>query len=218
MILVLQDKVEHQGYKVISIQDYLVIEATQQKLKLQELQAKFSTINDDNSEIRRMILSLDESNKNRVKSIDDTFAELRRSLLPFQNKAKTNGVNIETIKKYETQTETKIRDMKTENMKQIQDIKDTIARLHSDQNGVKDDLEEIKENLKKTFGNIFDETKEVYKVTEHIHERINKLDVIVNRPYDTNIVSMIKSGISRLAQLAVDLFLGRPLINNKYIE
>ncbi|CAG2229948.1 unnamed protein product [Mytilus edulis] len=157
------------------------VEAAQQKIKLEDLQAKVSTINHagDSSEIRKMILPFDESNKNRIRAIE----------------------------KHETLTESKIIEMKTDIMKQIQDLKDTITRLNSDQNGLKDDLAEIKINLKETFGNIFEETKEVYKVTEHIHERINKLDVIVNGQYATNIVSLIKSGMSRLAKLAVNFFL-----------
>ncbi|CAC5410055.1 unnamed protein product [Mytilus coruscus] len=141
IILVLRDNVEHQGYKVKLSEDHLVIEAAQQKIKLEELQAKVSTVNDDNSEIRKMILSFDESNKNRTKAIE----------------------------KHETLTESRIIEMKTEIMKQIQDIKDTNTRLNSDQNGLKDDLVEIKINLKETFGNILKKIKEVYIVTEHIH-------------------------------------------------
>ncbi|CAC5392746.1 unnamed protein product [Mytilus coruscus] len=106
---------------------------------------------------------------------------------------------------FQQKIERTILQIQTKNMK---DLKDIFTSLQSDRIGVKKELEEIKKHFNKTFGKIFKEIEKSYTVSENILERIDKLEVNENRQQDTGVFRMIKQGLSRVAQLVWNFFLG----------
>lgn len=87
-------------------------------------------------------------------------------------------------------------------------MKDTVTRLQSYFDSVKKGLAENREHLKDSFGDIIKETREVYRVIEEIHERINVLEDVVHRRRDTGILPLIRAGISRLVQIGLHFLFG----------
>ncbi|XP_052080339.1 uncharacterized protein LOC127718389 [Mytilus californianus] len=142
-----------------------------------------------------------------VKRIQDAIIREEEQQKFKLDELRTKIVNIKYDNlEFRQKIERTILQMQAENMK---DFKDLLTRLQSDHDGVKDELEEIKKNLKETFGKTFEEIEEAYIVSKNILERINKLEVNENRRQDTGVLWMIKQGISRLAQLAWNFFLGQ---------
>ncbi|CAG2238313.1 unnamed protein product [Mytilus edulis] len=100
------------------------MEAEHQEFKLDELRTKISTIKVDNLELRENILS----NSFNIKSFDETFVDRRNNLLSLQNKVESDRVNAMAIGR---QMEKYIIKTKTENIKQIEDLNETIARIQA---------------------------------------------------------------------------------------
>ncbi|XP_063431511.1 uncharacterized protein LOC134714198 [Mytilus trossulus] len=85
---------------------------------------------------------------------------------------------------------------------------DTVARLQSYYDSVKKGLAENREQFKDSFGDIIKETREVYRVIEEIHERINLLEDVVHQRRKIGILPLIREGISRLLQIGLHLVFG----------
>ncbi|CAG2238312.1 unnamed protein product [Mytilus edulis] len=100
------------------------MEAEHQDSKLDELRAKISTIKVDNLELREIILS----NNFNIKSFDETFEDMRNNLFSLQNKVESDRVNAMAIRR---QMDKSIIKTKTENIKQIEDLNETIARIQA---------------------------------------------------------------------------------------
>ncbi|CAG2208154.1 unnamed protein product [Mytilus edulis] len=90
----------------------------------------------------------------------------------------------------------------------MNNLVDRVTRLQSFYDSVKKSLAENREHFKESFGDIIKETREVYRVTEEIHERINVLEDVVHRRRDTGILPLIRAGISRLVQIGLHFVFG----------
>ncbi|VDI02289.1 Hypothetical predicted protein [Mytilus galloprovincialis] len=213
-ILILHDEVKRQSSTIDLLKtsrDNTVDELQQQKLKLNELDNTFLNFIDETSELQDIVVSIKhklESSEHKIQSLKETDFELRDSLSSIINKAESTTLNLKAMERDKMHTETTILMMKTENMKQIQDLKETVTKLQSNYFNVKEGLVENKKHLIETFGNIFKETREVYRVIECIHGRLNNLEDSVNRRRDTTIISLIREGVSRLLQFGLNFFLG----------
>ncbi|XP_076104651.1 uncharacterized protein LOC143073184 [Mytilus galloprovincialis] len=191
--------------------DKTVDELQQQKLKLNELDNTFINFIDETSELQDIVVSIKhklESSEHKIQSLKETDFEIRNSLSSIINKAESTTLILKAMERDKVHTETTILMMKTENMKQIQDLKETVTKLQSNYFNVKEGLVENKGHLIETFGNIFKETREVYRVIERIHGRLNNLEDSINRRRDSGIISLIREGVSRLVQFGLNFFLG----------
>lgn len=100
------------------------MEAEQQDFKLDELQTKISAIKVGNLELREYIMSKFFD----IKSLDETVVDMKNNLLFLQNKVESDRVNTMAIRR---QIDKSIIKTKTENMKQIEDLNATIARIQT---------------------------------------------------------------------------------------
>ncbi|XP_063412652.1 putative leucine-rich repeat-containing protein DDB_G0290503 [Mytilus trossulus] len=140
-------------------------EAEQQKLKLDELRNKVSAITDDNLKTRDKILS----NHHNIKTIDETCVDLRKKVSSLQNIGESNVEYITVMRRHEMQMEKSIIITKTEHKQQIEDLNETIARLHSDLIGVKNEHVESKAQLNKSI--MLQNKIDLYEVTSMAMQR-----------------------------------------------
>ncbi|XP_063412506.1 uncharacterized protein LOC134695223 [Mytilus trossulus] len=127
-IRVLNGELEHRSSIIDALklsQEELVMETEQEKFKLEELRTKISTITLDNLELRENIFS----NNFDIKSFDETFEDMRNNLLSLQNKVEFDRVNNMAIRR---QIDKSIIKTKIENIKKMEDLNATIARIQTE--------------------------------------------------------------------------------------
>lgn len=200
----LQNKIDLYGVTITAMQrnelhkDKSIIKMkTENTKQIEDLKKTIARLQSDHNDVQFSHVETKEQ-------LIQTKMLLQNELLSLQNNVESTEVNIlKAIEKDNLQRERKILEMKPENLRYMKEI---FNRLQSDRIGTKAELEEIKKHLKQNFRQIIGELKNVYTVTERINVRIEKLEA--HRPHDTGILLMIKKGISMLAKIAFDFFLG----------
>ncbi|XP_052080337.1 uncharacterized protein LOC127718387 [Mytilus californianus] len=208
-IMVLQKNVSSLQNKV-ALYGATITEMQRHELRMDKSIIKMKTENIEQIEDLKKTIARLQSDHHDVKfahfetkeQLIQTKMHLRNELLSLQKKVESTEVNIKAIEKENLQRERTIGEMKTEIIRDFKDV-----------------FEKLAKHLKDTFEQIIHQIDHVYDVTTRINGRIDELEVRLDtlevhldnlkvHQHDTGIVWLIKKGISKLAQIALNFFLG----------